>query len=63
MGVDFVNLIDHRLSGAPVIRFKDDDAFWNYTSAGRQFPLAEAKMYSFIKILLMKLWGRNSWYP
>lgn len=55
MRVNLVNLIDHRLSGAPVIRFKDDNAFWNYTSAGQKFPLAEAKMDSFIKILLRKL--------
>jgi hypothetical protein len=55
MRIDFVNLIDHRLSGAPVIRFKDDNAFWNYTLAGRKFLLAEAKMDSFIKILLRKL--------
>jgi hypothetical protein len=50
-----VNLLDHRLSGAAVIRFPNYDAFWKYTTNGRRFPLKEAKEDGFIKALLRKL--------
>ncbi|OAL00573.1 hypothetical protein IQ06DRAFT_347927 [Phaeosphaeriaceae sp. SRC1lsM3a] len=53
--VNLVNLIDHRLSGAKVIRFPNHDAFWAYTSKGRKFPLSEAKKDGFIKVLLRQL--------
>ena len=53
--VNLVNLIDHRLTGVPVIRFKSDDKFWEYTSAGRKFPLDAAKEDGFISSLLRKL--------
>jgi hypothetical protein len=50
-----VNLIDHRATGAKVIRFKNYDAFWKYTEGGRRFPLREAKEDGFIRALLRKL--------
>ena len=53
--VNLVNLIDHRLIGVPVIRFKNLDEFWNYTNQGRKFPLELAKEEGFIKALLRKL--------
>lgn len=53
--VNLVNLIDHRLIGTPVIRFKNYDEFWKYTSQGRKFPLEEAKEEGFISALLRKL--------
>jgi hypothetical protein len=53
--VNLVNLIEHRLSGAAVIRFRNYDAFWKYTSEGRKFPLQEAKDDGFIGVLLRKL--------
>jgi hypothetical protein len=53
--VNLVNLIDHRLSGVEVIRFRNYDAFWKYTKNDSTFPLHEAKQDGFIKVLLRKL--------
>ena len=55
MLVNLVNLIDHRLSGVKVIRFRNYNQFWAYTSKGRKFPLSAAKKDGFIKILLRQL--------
>lgn len=53
--VNLVNLIDHRLTGVSVIRFKTDDEFWEYTSAGRRFPVDAAKKDGFIRSLLRQM--------
>jgi hypothetical protein len=53
--VNLVNLIDHRETGAKVIRFQDYEAFWKYTKKGCMFPLREAKEDGFIRALLRKL--------
>ncbi|KAH7077674.1 hypothetical protein BKA63DRAFT_592903 [Paraphoma chrysanthemicola] len=53
--VNLANLIEHRLSGEEVIRFRNYDEFWKYTSKGRKFPLQAAKEDGFIKILLRKV--------
>jgi hypothetical protein len=53
--VNLVNLIDHRETGAKVIRFQDYEAFWKYTKKGRMFPLREAKEDGLIRALLRKL--------
>ena len=53
--VNLVNLIDHRLIGVPVIRFRNYNEFWTYTKEGRIFPLHRAKEEGFIKALLRKL--------
>jgi hypothetical protein len=53
--VNLVNLIDHRLSGVPVIRFKNYRAFHKYTIEGRIYSLKSAKNEGFIKALLRKL--------
>ncbi|KAH7088221.1 hypothetical protein FB567DRAFT_627973 [Paraphoma chrysanthemicola] len=42
-------------SGEAVIRFRNYDEFWKYTSKGRKFPLQAAKEDGFIKILLRKV--------
>ncbi|KAF1932868.1 uncharacterized protein M421DRAFT_416470 [Didymella exigua CBS 183.55] len=55
MLVNLVNLIDHRLVGEKVIRFKSYKAFVEYTSDGRKFPLRKAKEEGFIRALLRKL--------
>ncbi|KAH7335625.1 hypothetical protein BKA66DRAFT_577490 [Pyrenochaeta sp. MPI-SDFR-AT-0127] len=55
MLVNIVNLIDHRLIGVPVIRFKSYRAFHDYTTNGRTYPLKKAKEEGFIKALLRKL--------
>jgi hypothetical protein len=41
--------------GAEVKRFPNYDAFWKYTSKGRNFPLDAAKKDGFINTLLRKL--------
>ncbi|KAF1841969.1 uncharacterized protein K460DRAFT_294177, partial [Cucurbitaria berberidis CBS 394.84] len=53
--VNLVNLIDHRLIGVPVIRFKNYNEFLAYTNSGRKFPREEAKEEGFIKVLLRQL--------
>jgi hypothetical protein len=53
--VNLVNLIDHRLIGEKVIRFKNYNAFVAYTSNGRTFPREAAKEEGFMKALLRKL--------
>jgi hypothetical protein len=53
--VNIVNLIDHRLIGVPVIRFKSYRAFHDYTTNDCIYPLRKAKEEGFIKALLRKL--------
>jgi hypothetical protein len=53
--INLVNLIDHRLVGEPVIRFKNYNEFQKYTSQGHTFPREAAKEEGFIKALLRKL--------
>lgn len=56
MLVNLVNLIDYRVIGTPVIRFKTYDEWHTYTSRpGRRFPLEAAKQEGFIKALLREL--------
>ena len=55
MLVNLVNLIDHRLNGEEVIRFKSYAAFVKYTSNGKTFPRQRAKEEGFIKALLRHL--------
>ncbi|OAL44888.1 hypothetical protein IQ07DRAFT_604415 [Pyrenochaeta sp. DS3sAY3a] len=53
--VNIVNLIDHRLSRVPLIRFQNYGAFHKYTTKGRIFPLNKAKEEGFINALLRRL--------
>lgn len=55
MLVNLVNLIDHRLVGEKVVRFKNYKAFVEYTSNGKTFPREAAKEEGFIRALLRKL--------
>lgn len=56
MLVNLVNLIDHRVNGTPVIRFKTYDEWHEYTDRpGCRFPLGAAKQEGFIKSLLREL--------
>ncbi|KAJ4377897.1 hypothetical protein N0V83_000727 [Neocucurbitaria cava] len=52
--VNIVNLIDHRLTGVPVIRFPNYATFRDYTK-NRMFPREEAKEEGFLKALLRRL--------
>lgn len=53
--VNLVNLIDHRLIGVDVIRFKTFHEFWQYTNNGRKYPRGHAKEDGFISALLRQL--------
>lgn len=53
--VNLVNLIDHRLSGEPVIRFRNYREFRAYTIDDRIYPLRAAKEEGFIRALLRRL--------
>ncbi|KAL1656587.1 hypothetical protein SLS61_001053 [Didymella pomorum] len=56
MLVNVINLIDHRVNGTPVIRFKNYDECHEYTDQpGRRFPIEAAKQEGFIKSLLREL--------
>ncbi|CAO2647919.1 Nn.00g088410.m01.CDS01 [Neocucurbitaria sp. VM-36] len=52
--VNIVNLINHRLIGEKVIRFKSDEEFRAYTK-DRTFPREAAKEEGFLKALLKQL--------
>lgn len=54
--VNLVNLIDHRLSGVPLIRFETYGKFQAYTKNGRVYPLKAAKEEGFIRALLRKVY-------
>ncbi|KAF2024029.1 hypothetical protein EK21DRAFT_104952 [Setomelanomma holmii] len=53
--VNLVNLVEHRMSGEPVIRFSCYRAWREYTVQGRTYPRKAAKEDGFIKALLRKL--------